>query len=85
VEIPDDLEIEIASHNDREYYCGIREDRSKMFRCILRSRSNLGNAEIFRGSDAFKGDQLSRIFEVKVPPFELCRTSTQTDGRVKIE
>jgi hypothetical protein len=85
IDLPIDLRMTVSSHNDREFYWGIEEDRTKMISCTLRSGSSVGNATIFAGSDTFKVDQLCRLFEVKVPPFEQCRITVKPNGETLIE
>jgi hypothetical protein len=53
--------------------------------CVLRSRSNVGNARIYDGSDIFKAEQLCRIFDVKTPPFEQCRITPLSGVGATIE
>jgi hypothetical protein len=43
------------------------------------------NSRIYEGSDVFKADQLSRMLEIKVPPFVKGRISPQVQGGVTIE
>jgi hypothetical protein len=72
--VPDSLPMDCARHNDLECHWGYREGSATPFiSCTLISDSNRRNVNIYHGSDAFKAEQMGRILDVKIPPFELCR------------
>jgi hypothetical protein len=51
--------------------------------CTLASDENRGNANIHDGSDSFRTEQIGRILDAKVPPFEKCQVTVK-DTRVTI-
>jgi hypothetical protein len=74
LDVPDELILDCARHNDLECHWGFREGRTVgRINCTLISNSNRGNANIYDGSDACRADQIGRRLDVKVPPFTKCQ------------
>jgi hypothetical protein len=71
LDVSNTLTWDCARHNELECHWGYREGSAvSLISCILISNANRGLANIDDGSDASKADQMGRILDVKVPPFE---------------
>jgi hypothetical protein len=71
------------AHNELECHWGHREGSSvPLISCTLISDNNRGNANIYDGSNMFKADQMGRMLDVKIPPFEKCQVEIRNDRAI---
>jgi hypothetical protein len=70
IDCPPNVELKMWSVDMEDFHWGIGElSSAPLIACVLRSASTHANARIYNGSDTFRADQLSRLLDVKTPPF----------------
>jgi hypothetical protein len=79
LEVPDGIDTEVRSGNGIEYFWGYRT-AAETFPTTLRSHNMHADIQIFPGANTFKADQICRLLDIKVPPFDLCQVTAKNDG-----
>jgi hypothetical protein len=71
LEVPDDIGMDVKTGNGEEFYWGYLTAKD-LVTYTFRAANFHGDVRVFEGPPHFEADQISRILDVKMPPFAKC-------------
>jgi hypothetical protein len=84
MEVPPDIEMQMQTADGHEFYWSLETAKDPIPYSIKAANFH-GDANAFSGPHQFVADQISRLLDVKVPPFALCQVTQRRSFGPRIE
>jgi hypothetical protein len=76
LEVPADIEMHMQRGNGAEFYWSL-ETTKDLITYTLQMTNFHGDVKVFEGSPHFVADQIGRLLDIKMPPFDRCQLITR--------
>jgi hypothetical protein len=74
LEVPDDIEVHMQTANGSEFYWSL-ETAKDLTTYTFQATNFPGDVRVFEGTPHFEADQIGRLLDFKIPPFDKWRST----------